>query len=63
MTKTVSREEFEAFVADNCPMHVRDEPRIENSTEYKYECFDDHDGEEVAFISYKTGAQPVYTIR
>lgn len=63
MTRTVSKNEFDGFIAANCPMHVRSEPRVENETEYQYECFDNAEGEEVAFITYKTGAAPVYTIR
>lgn len=63
MTKTVTREEFEAIVAARCPLHVRQEPRIERDVEYSYECYDDEDGNEVAWIAYRTGEEPAYYVR
>jgi len=61
--RTVSKTEFEAFVKANCPSHARLEPRVERDVEYSYECFDDDDGNEIAFVSYKTGEEPLYSIR
>ncbi|MBX3580081.1 MAG: hypothetical protein KF723_22995 [Rhizobiaceae bacterium] len=63
MTRTVSKTEFDAFVAANCPAHIRDEPRVEKDVEYSYDCYDNGEGEEVAFATYRTGSEPVYTIR
>lgn len=58
----ITKEAFEAFVSANCPAHVRDEPRVEMDSPYKYECFDNDDGDEVAFISWKDGVA-TYTIK
>jgi hypothetical protein len=51
----VSKIEFETFVSTNCPAHVVREPRIEMDSPYKYECFDNEKGEEVAFIAWQNG--------
>lgn len=61
--KTVSMNEFEAFVVANCPMHIVREPRKEMDNGYLYECFDDADGEEIAFITYKAGDDPIYSVK
>lgn len=60
---TVTKSEFEAFVAANCPLGIRGEPRRERDGEYQYDCFDNADGEEIAFITYKIGNDPVYSIK
>jgi hypothetical protein len=52
-----TKAEFEAFIVANCPMHVRQEPRIERDGDYRYECFDDAEGNEVAFISRVLSAE------
>jgi len=57
-----TKNEFEAFVLANCGLTARTEPRRERDGEYLYECFDNADGDEIAFISYKAGAAPTYTI-
>ena len=43
-------------------MHVVREPRQERDGEYWYDCYDNADGEEIAFVTYKTGQNPVYSI-
>ena len=50
--KTVSKTEFEAFVAAKASRASIESPRVERDVEYSYECFDDEAGNEVAFITY-----------
>lgn len=57
--KTVTREEFEAFVQANC----RPEPIVEKDVDYGYECFVDEDGEELAFACYHSYKPAKYHIR
>ncbi|WP_315833874.1 hypothetical protein [Bradyrhizobium prioriisuperbiae] len=38
------------------------QPRIETDGDYKYECFDDAEGAEIAFISWHAG-EPTYVVR
>lgn len=52
-----TKAEFEQFIATHCPMHARNEPRKERDGEYTYECFDDADGNEVAFIMYSVSPE------
>lgn len=59
---TTDKQTFDAFVIENCPLHVRDEPRVEVDGDYKYECYDNADGEEVAFIAWHNG-EATYTIK
>lgn len=60
---TTDKITFEKFVAERCSSLMIAEPRVEKDGEYAYDCFDDADGNEVAFISYKAGEEPTYTIR
>lgn len=53
--ETVTASEFKKFIINNCPMHVRDEPRIERDGSFTHECFDDENGYEVAYISWEDG--------
>lgn len=58
---TTDKQTFEAFVIANCSMSMRAEPRVEVDGEFKYECYDNDDGEEVAFVSWHNGVA-TYTI-
>lgn len=57
-----TKAEFEAFVQANASRESRLSPRKESDVNYRYECYDDADGNEVAFISWRDGAA-TYTIR
>lgn len=61
---TVTQADFESFIAQNCSISARTEPRKETDkgTGYLYECYDDADGNEIAFISWKNGIA-TYSIR
>lgn len=59
MTKIVSKEEFEAFVAAN----AAGEAEVERDTEYSYENFHDADGKEIAFAAYHSHKGATYQIR
>ncbi len=52
-----SKAEFESFIVANCPLHARLDPRIERDGGHRYECFDDADEAEVAFISYSVNPE------
>ena len=58
----VSKESFETFINENCSLSMRSEPRRERDGEYSYDCYDNADGDEIAFVSYKTGEEPSYSI-
>lgn len=60
---TVSKPEFDAFVLANVGLLGRAEPRIERDGEYKYECYDNEEGAEIAFVAYRVGEEPTYSIR
>jgi hypothetical protein len=60
---TTDKNTFDAFVAARCTGSMISEPRTERDVEYSYECFDDADGNEVAFITYRAGEEPTYFIR
>lgn len=51
--KIVTKEQFEAFLdRADIPMNARREPRIERDVEYTYECYDNKEGCEIAFVSH-----------
>lgn len=54
---TTTKAEFEAFIVAHCPLHARLDPRIERDGGYRYECFDDYSGTEIAFISYSLSSE------
>lgn len=57
----ITKIQFEAALAEaGVPSWA--EPRVENDGEYGYECFDDNDGNEIGFISYRSGAIVGYTV-
>lgn len=60
---TTDKITFDAFVAARCTSSMIASPRTERDVEFSYECFDDADGNEVGFISYKTGEEPTFHIR
>lgn len=59
---TTDKLTFDAFVAERCTTSMIASPRIEKDGAYEYECFDDADGNEVAFISWEKG-EAAYIIR
>lgn len=61
MTQT-DKATFDAFVASHCTLSMIAEPRAERDTEYSYQCYDDADGNEVAFVTFHTGEEPTYHI-
>lgn len=57
--RTVDEATFRAFVDE----FASGEPRAEKQTEYSYECFDDADGNEIAFAAYNSYRETTYTIK
>ncbi len=56
ITKQITKEEFDALAAANTV-------ETETDVEYSYENVVDADGNEIAFATYRTGQEPVYTLR
>jgi hypothetical protein len=56
MTKQITKEKFDALAAANTV-------ESETDVEYSYENVIDADGNEIAFATYRTGQEPVYTLR
>lgn len=50
--QTVTREQFDAFLASNA---TQGETEIERDGEYAYECWLNQDGEHIAFITFRAG--------
>lgn len=62
MTKApMTKVEFEAAM-DAAGIFNLSEPRVEQDGEFAYDCFDNADGEEVGFITYRSGEILGYTI-
>lgn len=59
---TVDKITFDAFIAKRCSSSTIDHPRTERDGEFFYECYDDAEGAEVAFISWQA-SEPTYIIR
>lgn len=55
--KTITKREFDALSPINPDLVVR-----ESDNGYDYETVVDEDGNEIAFASYRTGEDPVYTL-
>lgn len=62
--RNVSQTEFNAFVESQIGFAMAQiEPRIERDGEYGYVCYDNKDGQEIAFISRRGSNEPTYLIR
>jgi len=59
---TTDKITFDKFVAERCTSSMIASPRIEKDGECMYECFDDPNGNEVAFIAWQK-TEPTYIIR